>query len=205
MPDNRKAAYSPRLVATLTHPLQRWPRERRRLAFACCAVVALLPLVLGPVAHPLHEDQPGGEDIVAFELAGSVGRAQEIIDTWHAESVIDEAKATQVLDFLYPFIYAAALAGGCIAAAGAWRRIGRERIAAAGIAMAWVATAAAAFDYVENLGLDISLWGHPASPWPEVSRAAALLKFGAIGLALAYGLSGLTAVAIGRTRRPQAN
>lgn len=192
-------------MAALTHPLQRRPRNHRRLAFACVAVVAFLPLVLGPVLHPLHEDKPGGEDVIAFELAGSVGRAQEILTTWRAEDVIDAAKTTQVLDLFYPFIYAAALAGGCIAAAGAWRRLGRESIAQAGIAMAWVATAAAAFDYVENLGLDISLWGHPASPWPEISRVAALLKFGAIGLALAYGLTGIVAVAIGRTRRPQAS
>lgn len=189
-----------RAVATLTHPLQRWPRERRRLAFACLAVAALLPLVLGTFVHPLHEDKPGGEDIISFEVAGSVGRAQEILTTWHTEGVIDEAKAIQVFDLIYPFIYAAALAGGCIAAAGAWRRLSRDRIAAAGIAMAWVATAAAAFDYIENLGLDISLWGHPASPWPEISRVAALLKFGAIGLSLVYGLSGIVATAIGRTR-----
>jgi hypothetical protein len=192
-------------MTALTHPLQRWPRSHRRLAFACVAVIAFLPLVLGPLLHPLHEDKPGGEDIVAFEVAGSVDRAQEILATWRAEDVIDAAKATQVLDLFYPFIYAAAFAGGCIAAAGAWRRLGRERIAQLGIAMAWVATAAAAFDYVENLGLDISLWGHPASPWPEISRVAALLKFGAIGLALAYGLSGIVAVAIGRTRRLQAS
>lgn len=191
-------------MATLTHPLQRWPRERRRLAFACLAVAALLPLVLGTFVHPLHEDKPGGESIIEFELAGSVSRAQEILNTWHAEGVIDEAKAIQVLDLIYPFIYAAALAGGCIAAAGAWRRLGREHAAAMGIAMAWVATAAAAFDYVENLGLDISLWGAPASPWPEISRVAALLKFGAIYLALAYGLSGIVATAIGRTRKLQA-
>jgi hypothetical protein len=188
-------------VATLTHPLQRRPRNHRRLAFACVAVVALLPLVLGPLLHPLHEDKPGGEDVVAFELAGSVDRAQEILMIWRVEGVVDEAKTTQVLDLAYPFIYAAALAGGCIAAAGAWRRLGSERIATVGIAMAWVATAAAVFDYVENLGLDISLWGHPASPWPELSRVAALLKFGAIGLTLAYGLSGAVAASIGCARR----
>lgn len=188
-----------------THPLQRWPRGHRRLAFACVAVVAFLPLVLGPLTHPMHEDKPGGEDIVAFEVAGSVGRAQEILTTWREEGVVSTAKAIQISDFLYPLIYAAALAGGCIAAAGAWRRLGRERIAALGIVMAWVATAAALFDYVENLGLDISLWGHPASPWPEVSRVAALLKFGAIGLALVYGLSGMAAVAIGWAQRPRAS
>lgn len=191
-------------MAALTHPLQRWPRNHRRLAFACVAVVALLPLVLGPVLHPLHEDKPGGKDIVAFEVAGSVNRAQEILTTWRAEGVIDAAKTTQILDIFYPFIYAAALAGGCIATAGAWRRLGRERIAQAGIAMAWVASAAALFDYVENLGLDISLWGHPASPWPELSHVAALLKFGAIDLTLAYGLSGAVAASMAWARRPQA-
>jgi len=154
--------------------------------------------------HPLHEDKPGGEDVVAFELAGSVDRAQEILTTWRAEGVINEAKAIQVFDLIYPFIYAGALAGGCIAAAGAWRRLGRERIAAVGIAMAWVALAAAGFDYVENLGLDISLWGEPASPWPELSRVAAQLKFAAIYLTLAYGLSGVLAAAIGWVRRQRA-
>lgn len=166
--------------------------------------MAMLPLVLGTVVHPLHEDKPGGKDMIAFEVAGSVGSAEEILDTWQREGVIGEAKAIQVFDLIYPFIYAGALAGGCIAAAGAWRRLGRERLAVAGIAMAWVATAAAAFDYVENLGLDISLWGHPASPWPEISCVAALLKFAAIGISLAYGLSGIVAMAIGRTRKLQA-
>ena len=75
--------------------------------------------------------------------------------------------------------------------------------AATGIAMAWVAFAAAGFDYVENLGLDVSLWGQPASPWPELARVAALLKFGAIGLALVFGLSGIVAALI-RLRRERA-
>ena len=191
-------------MKALAHPFERWPREHRRLALACLVVASLLPLILGALVSPLHEDEPGGEDIVAFELAGSVGRAQEILTTWRADGVIDEAKAIQVFDLVYPLIYASALAGGCIAAAGAWRRLGRERVAAAGIDIAWVAVAAAGFDYVENLGLDISLWGEPASPWPELARVAALLKFGAIGLALAYGLTGVIAASIGWARRPQA-
>ncbi len=180
-------------MATLTHPFQRWPRSGRRPALVCVALVALLPVVLGAVVKPLHEDQPGGESIVAFELAGSVERADEILATWRAEGVIDEAKAIQTVDLLYPLIYAAALAGGCVAAAGAWERTGRRRAAAAGIAMAWVAFAAAGLDYVENLGLGISLWGEPASPWPQLAFAAALLKFGAIVLALVYALSGTIA------------
>ena len=164
-------------------------------------MAALIPLALGAVVKPLHEDEPHGESIVAFELAGSVGRAEEILTTWRAEGVIDQAKAIQAFDLLYPFIYATALAGACIAAAGAWDRLGSTRLAAGGIAIAWVALAAAGFDYVENLGLDVSLWGKPASPWPELARVAALFKFGAIGLALVYGLSGTIAALIGQRGR----
>jgi hypothetical protein len=167
---------------------------------ACLAVAALLPLVLGKVVHPLHEDARGGESIVDFELAGSVDRANEILGTWRAEGVIDDAKRIQIFDLIYPLIYAAALAGGCLAAAGAWGGAGRVRLATAGIALAWVASAAAAFDYAENVGLDISLWDEPATPWPQIAFVAAVLKFAAIYLSLLYALSGPIAALLARRR-----
>jgi hypothetical protein len=190
-------------MAALRHPLERWPRTRRRAALLCVALAALLPAVLGAVVKPLHEGDPGGESIIDFELAGSVERTEEILATWRAEGVLDDAKAIQVFDLIYPLIYAAALAGGCIASAGAWERAGRARFAAAGIAMAWVAFAAAGFDYVENLGLGISLWGDPASPWPQLAFAAAVLKFAAIYSALLYALTGMIAALL--ARRPSAH
>jgi hypothetical protein len=178
-------------MSTMKHPFQRWPRQHRRAALICVALAALLPTTLGAVVKPLHEDEPGGESIIDFELAGSVERTEEILATWRREGVIDEAKAIQTFDLIYPLIYAAALAGGCIAAAGAWERARRPRAANAGIAMAWVAFAAAGFDYVENLGLGISLWGDPASPWPQVAFVAAVLKFAGIYSSLLYALSGI--------------
>lgn len=177
----------------MRHPLQRRPRTRRRLALICVSLLAFLPVVAGTVAKPLHEDEPGGKSIVDFELAGSVDSANEILATWRAEGVIDEAKAIQTADLLYPLVYAAALAGACIAAAGAWGAAGRASPARAGVAMAWVAFAAAGFDYVENLGLGISLWDEPASPWPQLALVAAVLKFVCIALALLYALSGMAA------------
>jgi hypothetical protein len=188
-------------MAVVSHPLQHWPSRRRRLALVCVTVAGLLPIVLGAFVHPLHEDEPGGKSIVDFEVARTVDRADEIVAKWRAEGVLDDAKRIQVFDFVYPFIYAAALAGLCVAAAGSWRRAGRERLATAGIVMAWVATAAIAFDYVENLGLDISLWHHPASPWPQISYMAAILKFAAIYSSLLYALSGLIGALLAR-RRP---
>ena len=64
--------------------------------------------------------------------------------------------------------------------------------------------AAAGFDYLENLGLGISLWGHPASPWPQIAFVAALLKFAAIYSALLYALSGMIAALIARRHQDEA-
>jgi hypothetical protein len=159
------------------------------------AIAALLPTVLGVVAKPLHEDVTG-ESIIDFELAGSVDRADEILAAWRAEGVIDNAKAIQEFDLFYPLIYSAALAGACVAAAGAWRRRGRRQWAQFGIAMAWVAFVAAGFDYVENLSLGISLWDEPMTPWPQVALVAALCKFAGIYTSLLYALTGIVATAM---------
>ena len=159
------------------------------------AIAALLPTVLGAVTKPLHEDVTG-ESIIDFELAGSVDRANEILAAWRAEDVIDDAKAIQVFDLIYPLIYSAALAGACVAAAEGWRRRGRLRWAQIGIAMAWVAFVAAGFDYVENLGLGISLWDEPMTPWPQVALVAALGKFAGIYASLLYALTGIVATVL---------
>ena len=163
------------------------------------AIAALVPTVLGVVTKPLHEDVTG-ESIIDFELAGSVDRADEILAAWRAEGVIDDAKAIQVFDLLYPLIYSAALAGACVAAAEAWRRRGRRRWAQIGIAMAWVAFVAAGFDYIENLGLGISLWDEPMAPWPQVALVAALGKFAGIYASLLYALSGIVATGLPKPR-----
>jgi hypothetical protein len=169
----------------VAHPLERWPVHHRRRALIGVCAATLLITVAGAVTQPL-----GDRDIVDFELAGSVGEANEILSGWRADGVIVDAKAIQLFDLVYPLIYSTALAGCCLAAAGAWRRLGRERAAAVGVAMAWVALAAAGFDYVENVGLAVSLWDEPASPWPQVSAVAASLKFAAIAATLLYALSG---------------
>ena len=187
-------------MSRLSHPFERWPRSRRRLSLWLVSLAAILPLVLSALTTPLAEDKPGGETIIDFELAGSVDRTNEILSTWRSAGVIDDAKAIQIFDVVYPLLYTAAIAGACIAAAGAWRRAGRPGLARAGVAMAWVAFAAAIFDYVENVGLAVSLWDEPASPWPEIARVAAILKFATSYAALLYALTGLVAALIARRR-----
>lgn len=157
------------------HPLTHWPRSHRGAALIALSVLAVVPMILNVVLQPL-----GSEDIVAFELAGSVTRTEEILAAWRAENVIDVAKGIQLADIVYPFIYALAIAGGCVGAAAAWARAGNARMANVANVLAWVATSAIVFDYAENLGLAVSLWGTPASPWPQLALVMALLKFAAI-------------------------
>jgi hypothetical protein len=189
----------------MTHPFQSWPGKRRRLALALVICAAILPLALSSATTPLAENEPGGRTIIDFELAGSVDETEEILATWRAAGVIDEAKRIQLFDLVFPLIYCSALAGACVAAAAAWSRAGRPSLARAGIAMAWVAFAAAVFDYVENAGLAVSLWGDPASPWPQIAWVAAILKFTASGLALAYALTGGAAWLAARRSAPRAS
>ena len=189
----------------MTHPFESWPRKHRRLALIAVIVAAILPLALSSATTPLAEDEPGGRTIIDFELAGSVDETEEILATWRAQGVIDNAKEVQLFDLVYPLIYASALAGVCVAAAGAWRRTRRPSLARVGIAMAWVAFAAAVFDYIENLGLAVSLWGDPASPWPQLAWAAAILKFTCSTAALLFGLTGAVAWLLARRTGPTAS
>ena len=174
----------------MTHPLERWPPTRRRRALVTViAAAVLLQVVLTLLDGPLRASEHGGT--IPLEVAGSPGRADEIVSSWEADGVLDNGAFITGLDFLYAPLYAAAYAGGCIALAAAWRRRGRERLAVLGIAAAWAATAAAGFDYVENVGLTVTLLDQPASPWPQISLVAAVAKFAGIGAAALYLLTGL--------------
>jgi sugar phosphate isomerase/epimerase len=157
------------------------------------SLLAALPIPLTYALRPLRENEPGGHGIVSFEFAGSVRRANEILTTWRAAGVEQMAKYVQLLDVVYPVVYAAALAGCAIAAGHALRRAGADRIAGVAPTIAWVAFAAAAFDYVENIGLDIALWYRPLDPWPLVSSVAAAVKFFCIAVTIGYALCGLAA------------
>lgn len=173
----------------MRHPLEHWPRAgRRRALLGVIAAAVAMQIALTLLDAPLRASDEGGT--VAFEVAGSPERAQEILDAWQAEGVVENAAFINGLDFIYPLLYAAAIAGACVAAAGAFRRRGRERLALAGIAIAWAATTAAAFDWVEDIALAVILLDGPASPWPQVALAAAIPKFAGTGAGLIYAIAG---------------
>jgi hypothetical protein len=182
----------------VTHPFEHFPRSgRRRALLALIGAAIAMSVVLALLDAPLRASDEGGT--VPLEVAGSTDRAAEIKDAWRADGVLDDGAFIDGLDFLYAPLYAAALAGGCVAAAGTFRRLGRERLASAGIAIAWLASAAAVFDWAENIALAAILLDEPASPWPVVALVAAIPKFACSTTALLYALAG---GAVALARRP---
>lgn len=181
------------------HPFERWPRaNRRRLLLAVIAAAIALQVVLALLDGPLRDT---GDGTIAFEVAGSPERSGEIVAGWRAEGLVANAAFIDGLDFLFAPLYAAAIAGACVAAAGAWRRRGRERVAALGAATAWAATAAAAFDWIENTALAVILLDGPSSPWPAIALVAAIPKFAGTLAGLLFALSGAALALGGRSRQ----
>jgi hypothetical protein len=162
------------------------------------AVAIAMQIVLALLDGPLRES---GNGTVDFEVAGSAERAGQIVDNWRTQDLLANAAFIDGVDFLFALLYTAAIAGGCVAAAGAWRSRGRTRLAAVGIGLAWAASAAAAFDWAENVALGVSLLDEPTSPWPAIALGAAIPKFAGAWAGLLYALSGGTVALVGRMRR----
>jgi len=76
-------------------------------------------------------------------------------------------------------------------------------LASLGVVLAWGQWLAAILDAVENLGLTLILFASVVSPWPEIARWCATLKFALILLGLVYALYGLAVAIVSRLARDQ--
>ena len=155
-----------------------------------------MQIVLALLDGPLRDT---GDGTVDFEVAASPHRAQEIVSGWRGADVLQNAAFIDGLDFLFALLYTSAIAGGCVAAALAWRRRVRPRLAAVGIAIAWAASAAAAFDWTENIALGVMLLDEPSAPWPGIALAAAIPKFAGAWAGLLYAVLAGTAARLTRS------
>ena len=94
-----------------THPLSAVPSHKRARVFipllVATLVITLLFRFIGP-AQPT---------IVDFELAGSVPKAQAIIDAWNENDRI-RAGFSLGFDYLYMPVYSTTIALACVMAAG---------------------------------------------------------------------------------------
>lgn len=169
--------------------------SRRRalwlLGIATLALFVVLVLLDGRM-----QDE-GGHGIIAFELAGSEERAQEILADWGPDGR-NAAMWSLWLDYLYLALYGAFLWLAIRAVRDGALRRGWTRFARPGGAIAWLAVAGAAFDAVEDAFLLLALGSHGGAAAPLLGTVFASLKFACLNVALLYLLVGLVGFAVHR-------
>ncbi len=163
------------------HPLAGIPSDRRAPVFVPLLIATLVITFLFRFIGPA---QP---TIVDFELAGSVPKAQAIIDAWNENDRI-RAGFSLGFDYLYMPVYSTTIALACVMAAGVWKRRAWHT---AGLLLAWGLWIAAVSDATENLALFNELLGNNVAPWPQVAQICATIKFGLIVLGLLYVAAGI--------------
>ena len=157
----------------------------RALILLAVAVLALLA-AMKPAEDRMTEN---GHGIVAFELAGSADRSQEIQDEW-GEDGRDAARQQLWIDYGFMLAYGAFL----VLAAAAIRDLARERgwrrLLALGAVAVPAGGIAAGCDAIENACLLLTLGG--ADAWaPVTATVFAVAKFALLLVAIAYILAGL--------------
>ncbi len=160
-------------------------------------IIALAVFAVFRVINAPLQNAAAPNGIVSFELAGSVPRAQAIMDAWDARARLYAAFGLG-LDYLFMVGYALAIGLGCLRAAGI---LGRRRpeLAGLGSVLAWGMAAAALLDATENLALARMLFaGSASAPWPALAAACAAIKFALVALGLLYALAGAVVWAVRR-------
>lgn len=148
-------------------------------------------------ASLINSTAPDG--MISLELAGDVEASKGIIDSWTAETQLIAAFSLG-LDYLFLVVYSTTIGLGCIWAMGAFRSKSPQLVTI-GLLLAWGQWIAAMFDGVENAALLKLLLGDLQSPWPQVARIFAIMKFILIALGLIYIMIGALIKIIRRARR----
>lgn len=156
-------------------------------------------VVLGGVLLALDSRMraAGGPGIVGFELAGSLARSREIVDSWGVPGT-RAARQSLLLDYPYLVSYGAFLALSAAAIRDLAGRRGLRRLATAGRAVVFFPVIAAVCDAIENAGLLLALDRRGGAAAPALATAFASVKFVLTTLAIVYILAGLFARVAGR-------
>ena len=131
-----------------------------------------------------------GTGVIELELMRATSKAEQVLRDYGSEGR-SAARTSLWLDYPYLVCYALFFSLACSALSERAARLGRERWAAIGAALAWGALAAGLFDAIENAALLRVLDGHPGQPYPAIAYFCALPKFVLTSAALLYLIVGL--------------
>jgi hypothetical protein len=135
------------------------------------------------------------DEIVQFEIAKTVDRAQAMVDTWKITGKYEQVVKSTYFAYLFMVLYTLAIAFGC-------RFIsvctGNEIMIKGGRGFAWLIVLATICDLVENIAVSHTLHG-PVSQW-NVSLAynLARIKFSIVIVCLLFMLACSLYWAIGK-------
>jgi len=168
----------------MKHPLMSAPFGNNKSIFWALFLFTLAVMFcMNLVGKPLMTTAaPYG--IISYELAGSVEKAQLIIDSWDQDAR-QYAAFSLGFDYLFMVLYSTTIALACLWGGQVLQARNMPSIFM-GILLAWGLWLAAILDGIENIALSLSLFNTPAAPWPQVAQITAMLKFLLIFLGLIF-------------------
>jgi hypothetical protein len=184
----------------MRHPLEKL--TRRGVAWSVLAASLAVSVWLGVKAGGdgrLTLRDGTSQGVIYLELAGSAGRAAEVIDVWREHYLVGAAREAVVYDFFFIPFYATNLALCCLMAGRVLGR-GRRRLAAAGVVLAWGQWLAGAFDALENVAMLRMLGAGATEFWARWCWLFAALKFAILVEGSLYALAGLAVWIVGNLR-----
>ena len=126
--------------------LRRGPGWRRILV----PLVLPVSLVLTVAAWLLVMRYDPG-DVLNLQFAATAGRARRVLEGWAARGVLDDARTSTLLDYLFLAVYWIPLAALCGAVVRRCRRLQHGSWATTGAVLSWLALYAAVLDAAENV------------------------------------------------------
>ena len=180
----------------LRHPFEWLPVAEQPRAFVVLFIVTIALMLAEQITGaPLKTDAaPSG--IVSFELAGTLARAQKMVESWGPVGRI-YAGLNLGLDFLFLVAYPLCIGLGCVMVARAFS----ARLAflsPVGVVLAWGQLLAGLLDSIENCALIQLLLGSQNASLPVVAQWCAIPKFLIVGLGILYVLLGALAARVVR-------
>lgn len=169
----------------------RSPERMRPLLFISGALALALFVAMAIIDEKMKGT--GGPGIIGLEVAGTAGRAAEILAEW-GDTGRSAAKVSLILDFPFLVSYAIFFGAACTAVARGLARATEGDGARAAVAepmariapwLGWAFVLAAVLDAIENLAL-LRVLNFNLTPWTGVAQAAASPKLAIFGAGIAF-------------------
>lgn len=135
------------------------------------------------------------DELVQFEIAKTVGKAQTIIQDWKNTGKYQLGVQSTYLAYIFMILYTVAIALGCRFLAACTNN---EIMIKGGKGFSWLIVAATACDLVENIALSRTIRGHISQWNVTVAYDLARVKFSIVIVCILFMLTCLLYWGIGK-------